>query len=120
MNSDLPSVADLIVEMRGLLSKVDQAMGRVFDLAKTLPDAERDYEHAYHSAILISSGTSSDKRKAEAVCASVELKAEFTANQITLAAARQYVGVLQTGISALQSISGALRSELDLAGKGPR
>ena len=120
MNTDLPSVADIIADMRGLMASVDDAFGEVMALARTLPEHEKAYELVYNTTLIRSTATSADRRKAEAGLAAADEKEQHTATEHMLRAQRQFVSVLQTEISALQSISNALRAELDLAGKGPR
>ena len=105
MDLDLPSVADMVAELRRLTNEVERAMGEVFALATELPELDKDFEVAYHSAVQRSKGASADKRKADAVLASIDQHEALQRVEVLLQAKRQFVNVLQTALSAAQSIA---------------
>lgn len=127
---DLPRPAELVQELGRLSQEVDKALRFLFEQAKAYANTQDAYRNLRSKLLLeaeskVRKEYGIERPNVDEKKAWVHLKSSRESLEADLAAAMKEVGIeairsRRAQLSALQSAAAAVRSELELAGKGPQ
>lgn len=108
---------ELVDEMIRLSRELDSAHDRLVSKSEEWAQLENDYRLAKATAFLAATGRTVEEKKAHADQATSQQRVKAHAAEGLKVAALEKVRSLRAQLSALQSVSSSVRSEIEMAGR---